>query len=592
MTSNTVWVYDANGFTVEFYEEDVEGRKKGYRTFVNNENGKPLEQVMYDENGQVEKRWLNKYDEHGHTIETKTLLGDGTVEDVKTYSLQYDGQGNITMMNGRKWTDERKLESFRFEYDSTGNWIRMIESYKGIPTAVTVRELNYFGEGKEKMELSVIPMSGIFILDADVSTMPEDRDEDYEEPEVVDAPELTDEHRQWIAEPSRENEFNAKRYYVAAFKDLPSVQEDHDENVEVTALMEELKEHMDAYELFSYSSVFGSYDIQPDSYVLGFKDKPYLLQVTDVSSVNDSEFDKPGFMSRRIGFNDSLRTGLITVFMPSENSGKRDLDFIYSLENWMSLCKLEEKPSQPQIFMVEVMNNNFQLQSHSVNDDFEIRDLNINYGPGFEQFHTELIQRFRTETRGLVLFHGEPGTGKTYYIRHLLKLMAEEKRKKVIYMPPNMVDHLVDPTFMTFLSRSIKSYSQKGIFCVLLIEDAEPLLAKRQEGVRIQGITNLLNMTDGLLNDMLKLQIICTFNVDLKRLDSALLRPGRLIARKEFKPLSELDANILAQRLGIKYHFTAPATLGEIYAMRKNQNTLVHDVDSDKGASTLIDDLI
>jgi hypothetical protein len=99
-------------------------------------------------------------------------------------------------------------------------------------------------------------------------------------------------------------------------------------------------------------------------------------------------------------------------------------------------------------------------------------------------------------------------------------------------------------------------------------------------------------MTDGLLNDMLKLQIICTFNVDLKRLDSALLRPGRLIARKEFKPLSELDANILAQRLGIKYHFTAPATLGEIYAMRKNQNTLVHDVDSDKGASTLIDDLI
>ena len=84
-------------------------------------------------------------------------------------------------------------------------------------------------------------------------------------------------------------------------------------------------------------------------------------------------------------------------------------------------------------------------------------------------------------------------------------------------------------------------------------------------------------MSDGLLNDMLKLQIICTFNVDLKQLDSALLRPGRLIARKEFKALPELDANILAQRLGVKYHFEEPATLSEIYAKMKNQNTIIHD---------------
>ena len=158
-------------------------------------------------------------------------------------------------------------------------------------------------------------------------------------------------------------------------------------------------------------------------------------------------------------------------------------------------------------------------------------------------------------------------------------------------MPPNMVDHLTDPVFMTFLSSEIREWSSEGSFCVLLIEDAEPLLAKRQEGVRIQGVTNLLNMTDGLLNDMLNLQIICTFNVDLKKLDSALLRPGRLIARKEFKPLNELDANLLAQRLGIKYHFKKPATLGEIYSYGKDMSTLIHDVEADRDASTVIDDL-
>jgi hypothetical protein len=130
---------------------------------------------------------------------------------------------------------------------------------------------------------------------------------------------------------------------------------------------------------------------------------------------------------------------------------------------------------------------------------------------------------------------------------------------------------------MTFLSQTVAEYSEDGLFCVLLIEDAEPLLASRSSDTRIQGVTNLLNMTDGLLNDMLKLQIICTFNVELTQLDAALLRPGRLIARKEFKALPELDANLLAQSLGIKHHFTAPATLSEIYALQKNKNTLIHD---------------
>ena len=65
----------------------------------------------------------------------------------------------------------------------------------------------------------------------------------------------------------------------------------------------------------------------------------------------------------------------------------------------------------------------------------------------------------------------------------------------------------------------------------------------------------------------------------------------RLIARKEFKPLTALDANLLAQRLGIKHHFTKPATLSEIYALRKNSSTLIHDVKPDDDASGIIDDL-
>jgi hypothetical protein len=332
-------------------------------------------------------------------------------------------------------------------------------------------------------------------------------------------------------------------------------------------------------------------------YIVSFPGHPeYLLHATQISSQDSEEFEIPAFLKSKDSYEDSrvVYFSPIQIFRPGDDLrvdeyGEED-DFSDALIDCIKKCMLKKKPDKPMINMIEVAGNSFTMVEHAVDDDFEIKNLDVNYGYGFEKFHNELMQRFITGTKGLVLFHGQPGTGKTYYIRHLLRKMTSSK-KIVIYMPPNLVDHLVEPGFMTFLSGEIKDWSNDGNFCVLLIEDAEPLLAKRQEGVRIQGVTNLLNMTDGLLNDMLNLQIICTFNVDLRKLDSALLRPGRLIARKEFKPLSELDANLLAQRLGIKHHFTKPATLGEIYALRKDSSTLIHDVEPDKDASTRVDDL-
>ena len=253
------------------------------------------------------------------------------------------------------------------------------------------------------------------------------------------------------------------------------------------------------------------------------------------------------------------------------------MQFEEQLKNIIELCVLEKEPDKPEISMVEMQGDGkFKLTTYPVNDSFVIRDLDMHYGYGFEKFHNELMDRFKNENRGLVLFHGAPGTGKTYYIRHLLRKMTTY-RKVVIYMPPNMVEWLVDPKFMTFMSKEISRFSKQGFFCVLLIEDAEPLLAIRHENGRVQGISNLLNMTDGLLNDMLNLQIICTFNVKVKELDKALLRPGRLIARKEFRSMSVLDANRLAQQLGLKHQFAKPATLAEVYSFDKNKNTLIHD---------------
>jgi ATP-dependent 26S proteasome regulatory subunit len=80
----------------------------------------------------------------------------------------------------------------------------------------------------------------------------------------------------------------------------------------------------------------------------------------------------------------------------------------------------------------------------------------------------------------------------------------------------------------------------------------------------------LLNLTDGLLADSLGIQIIATFNTELKNIDKALLRKGRLSAIYEFKALATDRANKLLQSIGIEDFTTKkPMILADIF----NYNT-------------------
>jgi hypothetical protein len=570
--------YDERGNQIVFrsYKEDGSIRHQSLSKF--NEHNKPVEsssewfeEIMIPSSTKT----YSKYNEHGDCIESITLDYEGKIKYSHTFTHQYDSDGKRIIP--ARDDDEVKGETEQLENDAHGNWIKKTIFYNKIPTNIIVRQISYHGETPENEPPFVHPLMHA------AKEMVEETNDRYEDFKVEDAKWLVD-----SPNTSPEN-FSTLRYYALNFKEAPSVITYTGPHIEAMELMRELKENMKAKEIHSHGTVWGGHSELISRYTLLFPGYHYLLQATGINTHDADEFQIPGNLDiEKYG---NVYLSQIQLLRPSEYSGKRDEYFEQELEEYIQLCSLDKKPDKPVINMIEVKGNSFAMVEHSLNDDFEIKDLDINYGQGFAKFHEDLMHRFNTSSKGLVLFHGQPGTGKTYYIRHLLRKMVSNK-KVVIYMPPNMVDHLVEPSFMTFLSSEIQEWSNDGFFCVLLIEDAEPLLAKRVEGVRIQGVTNLLNMTDGLLNDMLNLQIICTFNVDLRKLDSALLRPGRLIARKEFKALGVLDANLLAQRLGIKYHFKAPATLGEIYALGKNSNTIIHDVEPDKNTSKQIDDLL
>jgi len=129
-------------------------------------------------------------------------------------------------------------------------------------------------------------------------------------------------------------------------------------------------------------------------------------------------------------------------------------------------------------------------------------------------------------------------------------------KKKVIFLPPNLASAITNPELLSVLIDEPNS--------IFVIEDAENIIIDREtEGS--SPVSALLNLSDGLLSDCLNIQIICSFNTDLSKVDSALLRKGRLIAQYEFKELETEKAQQLSDKLGFQTQISKPMTLTDIY---------------------------
>jgi len=143
--------------------------------------------------------------------------------------------------------------------------------------------------------------------------------------------------------------------------------------------------------------------------------------------------------------------------------------------------------------------------------------------------------------------------------------LAETHR--LIYLPVGSFHLVASPDAIGFWLE-LAEEAKHGQRNVLVIEDAEALIQARDDADAGQGslVSTLLNLSDGLLGNVLNLHVIATVNTDYENIDEALLRPGRLRSYYEFGKLSHVDAVMLAKHLDRELpESDSEYTLGEIY---------------------------
>ena len=191
---------------------------------------------------------------------------------------------------------------------------------------------------------------------------------------------------------------------------------------------------------------------------------------------------------------------------------------------------------------------------------FSPPDLALHYGKQFSRWNAEFVAKLNQFKLGLTILQGSPGTGKTSFLRHLLHILRGTHR--FYYLPVTVYPLLAAPATVDFWTSENKFYSEK--LKVVIIEDAETLLMQRAADNH-DSLSNLLNLADGFLGAFLKLHVICTVNTPVEKLDPAVMRPGRLLARYTFNRLTSQQAQNLAAAKGLKIPAQESYSLAEIY---------------------------
>ena len=168
----------------------------------------------------------------------------------------------------------------------------------------------------------------------------------------------------------------------------------------------------------------------------------------------------------------------------------------------------------------------------------------------------------RAPDRGrLILWRGEPGTGKSHALRELARAWSPSCSAHFIMDPEELLGRR--GAYMLDLLTCDSGDGDR--WRLLILEDAGELIAADARAVTGQALSRLLNVADGILGQGTRTLLLITTNEPVKRLHPAARRPGRCLADIEFTPLSAVEANAWLAARGHQRHVEQPTPLAELF---------------------------
>jgi hypothetical protein len=175
----------------------------------------------------------------------------------------------------------------------------------------------------------------------------------------------------------------------------------------------------------------------------------------------------------------------------------------------------------------------------------------------------------------LLLFHGEPGTGKTYMIRALARHLKEKCDFFYILDPEQLFNNMSYMTSLILEDGKNEVENPNGIthtnceakYKFIILEDADEFITEDAKSRTGQALSRLLNISDGFIGQGLKIIFLVTTNEPLNKVNRALSREGRCGAIIKFNKLSKEESIKWLDKREIKNQVSKDMTIADLYSM-------------------------